>query len=55
MAEVREAILKVFDVGLLLWRDRFHVLPGLPTSVVVQRSKPRVAAGVAGTHEFPHR
>lgn len=55
MAEVGEAILKVFDVGFLLWRGCFHVLPGLPTSVVVQRSKPGVAAGVAGTHELPHR
>lgn len=55
MAEVGEAILKAFDVGFLLWGGRFHVLPGLPASVVVQRSKPRVAAGVAGTHELPHR
>ena len=36
MAEVGEAIVKLFDVGLLFWRGCFGVLPGLSASVVVQ-------------------
>lgn len=54
MAELGEAMLQTFDLSGFLWTYSFHILPGLPASVSVQRCEPRVIAGVAGTYELPH-